>query len=96
MKNFEKDDGGFPTTGVLSVVYASKFLKKKNIYVAGMDFYRSPYLANKKVRPVQIKKGGWMIDYIKKFIKDNQENNFTFLSNLDLELNLKNYHYINK
>src|SRR6056300_539787 len=33
MKDYEKEGGGFPTTGILSIVYACKFLNKKNIYV---------------------------------------------------------------
>jgi len=96
MKDYEKEGGGFPTTGVLSVVYACKVLKKKNIYIAGMDFYKSPYLINKKIRPAQVKKGGWMIDYIKKFIKDNKSTNFKFFSNFNLDLNEENYYYTDK
>ena len=33
-----------PNTGVLAVIYAADFLKPKNLWVVGLDFYQEDYL----------------------------------------------------
>lgn len=93
MKKYEQKGGGFPTTGILSVVYACKVLEKKNIHIAGMDFYKSPYLIHQKPTIHQIRKGERMVNYIKDFIKESQGTNFYFSSNFNLNLSCKNYYH---
>ena len=78
MKPFQKEGGGFPTTGMISIVYSVVALQKKDIHVAGMDFYQKNYFIDQKPTEHQVKKGKLMVEYITKFAQKHPDVNFTF------------------
>lgn len=96
MKPHQKEGGGFPTTGVLSVVYAAKVLKKEVIHIAGMDFYQKDYLINKKSKDYQKEKGKKMVEFIKNFAKINPSIKFIFYTYSDFSSDLSNVEIINE
>jgi len=73
----------FPNTGVLTILYAVKELKIKNIYMYGLDFYKAPYLTEQTISPNltleqqagKIEKLN-IIEYLINFMKDNPKTNF--------------------
>lgn len=95
MKPFQKEGGGFPTTGVISIVYSTLALKKKDIHIAGMDFYEKDYYVNIRANEHQKKKGILMKSYMRNFLKTFPEVKYTFYTNSSFKTDLKNVIIIN-
>jgi len=96
MKPFQKEGGGFPTTGVISIVYSTIVLEKKDIHIAGMDFYEKDYFINTPANDHQKKKGIVMKQFIKDFIQKHKKVNYTFYTDSGFNPNLKNVKIINR
>lgn len=96
MKPFQKEGGGFPTTGVISIVYSTVALGKKDIHIAGMDFYERDYFNNTPANDHQKKKGILMKQFIKDFMGKHQNINYTFYTDSGFNPDLENVKIINK
>ena len=90
MKPYQKDGGGFPTTGIISIVYATIVLGMKDIHIAGMDFYEKGYFANVIFGDHQRKKGVFMKKFIESFMRIHPEVKYTFYTNSSFTTDLKN------
>ncbi|MGA0351993.1 MAG: hypothetical protein ACO3MF_04545 [Acholeplasmataceae bacterium] len=90
MKMWTNETGGFPTTGVLAIVYATTALKKKNIYVAGMDFYETDYFNGSPPSKGGLKKSKIMKSYLLDFMKQFPNTHFTFITKSSFSSSLKN------
>ena len=90
MKPFQKDGGGFPTTGSIAILYATLVLNKKDIHIAGMDFYEKDYFNKIPVKDYQKEKGKFLKQFIIEFIKKYKDVNYTFYTDSDFNPNLKN------
>jgi hypothetical protein len=95
LKPFQKKGGGFPTTGVISIVYATVALKKKDIHICGMDFYEKDYFANIQVNSHQKKKGEVMKFFMQNFMEKFPEVKYTFYTNSSFTSGLDNAIIIN-
>ncbi len=90
MKKFQKEGGGFPTTGIISLVYSTIVLNKTDIHVAGMDFYEKDYFINIKANEHQKKKGLVMKSFIENFMSVHPDVKYTFYTNSSFKSNLQN------
>jgi len=95
MKKFQKEDGGFPTTGVVSIVYATVALKKKDIHIAGLDFYEKDYFVDIKANKHQKRKGLIMKSFIEDFMSKFPDVKYTFYTNSSFKTDLKNAIIVN-
>ena len=95
MKPFQKEGGGFPTTGVISIVYSTIVLEKKDIHVAGMDFYEKEYFNKTPANEHQKKKGKLMKSFIEDFIDKHKEVRYTFYTHSSFNPALENVKIIN-
>ena len=71
----------FPNTGILSVMYATKFLNVKNIYILGLDFYVADYIyRTKHANPLEIQHKKFkdldLVNILLNFIENNKNINF--------------------
>jgi len=88
--------GGFPTTGILTVVHAVKCLRIPELYIFGLDFYEAEYFTDntlhksKKVLHHQVEKGKVAKRFFLKFCEDSKECKFYMFSMADLPNNLDN------
>ena len=76
LKSYEKPGGGFPTTGLLGLIYSIVMLNKKNINIYGIDFYESDYYFNEKSKQNSIKKGASMKSYMYNTVEKFSNVNF--------------------
>tara|TARA_R100000008_G_scaffold86535_1_gene80045 strand:- start:2263 stop:2895 length:633 start_codon:yes stop_codon:yes gene_type:complete len=90
LKPFQKEGGGFPTTGSISILYSTLVLKKKDIHIAGMDFYETDYFNKIPAKDYQKIKGQILKEYMIKFIKTHSDVNYTFYTYSEFNPNLKN------
>ena len=77
---------GADNTGVIAVAYAAVALKKKNVYVAGLDFYETNYLIGplKEGEIIYYPEAGEkMRKYIANLIAKFPETNFNFITASD-------------
>jgi hypothetical protein len=95
MKEFQKEGGGFPTTGVISIVYSTVVLGKKDIHIAGMDFYEKNYFVDIKVNDHQKRKGLVMKSFIEEFMRKFPDVKYTFYTNSSFKSDLKNVIIVN-
>lgn len=92
---FSKDDrGGFPTTGILSVVYSTEVLKEKNIYIIGIDFYDTNYNNGRMSKSYQKNKGVAMKDFLAQHITKTPDVNYTICTNSDWRVSLPNLEFV--
>ena len=96
MREFQKEGGGFPTTGVISIVYSVIVLGKKDIHIAGIDFYEKDYFVDIKANDHQKRKGLLMKSFIESFMEFFPEVNFTFYTNSSFKSTLNNVIIVNK
>ena len=96
MKPFQKEGGGFPTTGIISIVYSTIVLEKKDIHIAGMDFYEKDYYVDIKANDHQKRKGMAMKNFIEPFIQNFPEVNYTFYTNSSFKSILNNVIIVNE
>ncbi len=74
---------GANNSGVIAVAYAAAGLKKKNVYVAGMDFYETPYMTgplNPQETNLATEAKDKMINYITNLAKKCPDVNFYFIT----------------
>ena len=90
MKAFQKDGGGFPTTGSIAILYSTLVLKKTDIHIAGMDFYETKYFNGTPQKNYQIKKGEVLKQFITDFIRKYKNVKYTFYTNSNFNPNLSN------
>jgi hypothetical protein len=95
IREFQKEGGGFPTTGVISLVYSTVVLKKKDIHIAGMDFYEKDYFINIKANQHQKKKGLVMKSFVENFMKKFVNVKYTFYTNSSFKSSLDNVIIVN-
>tara|TARA_R110000824_G_scaffold118226_9_gene270438 strand:- start:11648 stop:12292 length:645 start_codon:yes stop_codon:yes gene_type:complete len=96
MKPFQKEGGGFPTTGIISIVYSTIVLEKKDIHIAGMDFYEKDYYVDIKANDHQKRKGMVMKNFIEPFMQKFPEVNYTFYTNSSFKSSLNNAIIVNE
>ena len=80
-------------TGVIAVAYAAVAMKKKNVYVAGIDFYETSYLTgplNKKEMVFLPEAREKMIKYITNLIAKCPDTNFYFITASSFKCHLPN------
>jgi len=84
---------GASNTGVIAVAFAAVGLKKKHVYIAGMDFYETPYMTG----PLQTHETNLateardkMINYIIKLAQRCPETTFHFLTASSYNFDLPN------
>lgn len=86
--NYEKKH---PNTGVLSIIYATKIIKPKNIWIIGLDFYEADYLyrrpwhwelENQRDKMKTLDIPGQFV----KLVKENPNVNFNVISNANFPL----------
>lgn len=88
--------GGFPSTGILSVVHAAVVDNADKIYVIGLDFFEDDYFSHHShsMKPAvfdyQKKKGLIMKEYLTEFIKKFPNKEFIFYTNSSFDPKLKN------
>jgi hypothetical protein len=90
MKPFQKEGGGFPTTGVISIVYSVIVLGKKDIHIAGMDFYEKDYFVDIRANEHQKRKGLVMKSFLENFACSIPDVKYTFYTNSSFKSDLKN------
>ncbi len=90
LKPFQKEGGGFPTTGSIAILYSTFVLGKKDIHIAGMDFYETDYFNSMPAKDYQKEKGKALKKFIIEFIRKHKDVNYTFYTNSDFNPNLKN------
>ena len=78
----------FPNTGLFSVFYACKYMKIKNLYIAGLDFYISDYIyRTEHASPLQVQHKKFLdlklIDIFLNFIETKKSINFFIRSNYE-------------
>ena len=95
LKQFQKEGGGFPTTGVISLVYSTIALNKKDIHIAGMDFYEEDYFIDIKANEHQKKKGLIMKSFVENFMSQFPDVKYTFYTNSSFKSRLDNVIIIN-
>ena len=95
IREFQKEGGGFPTTGVISLVYSTVVLKKKDIHTAGMDFYEKDYFINIKANQHQKKKGLVMKSFVENFMKKFVNVKYTFYTSSSFKSSLDNVIIVN-
>ena len=76
----------FPNTGIFSIFFTCKYLNVKNIYIAGLDFYKSDYIFRTKyASPLDVQYGKFvelnLIDIFIKFIRSKNYINFYMRTN---------------
>ena len=74
---------GAGNSGVIAIAYAATALKKKNVYISGVDFYETPYLTgplNPDERELATKARDLMISYVSKLASRCPETNFYFIT----------------
>ncbi len=93
--------GGYPTTGILSVVYAVKMMEATDVHIMGIDFYDANYYDEKagmnkdsSVLPRQVEKGKKMKEFLKEFIIKNPKVNFTIVTESKERWILDNVKYL--
>jgi len=79
--------GGYPTTGILSVIYAVEMLKATEVSIIGIDFYEANYydnnagrMANSSVNEHQVKKGLVMKSFLRSYIEKHPEVQFEIVT----------------
>jgi len=90
MKNYQKTGGGFPTTGSIAILYATLILSKKDIYIAGMDFYETDYFNSTPSKDYQKEKGRLLKNFVIDFIKNQKDVNYTFYTESNFNPDLEN------
>ena len=96
LKPYQKEGGGFPTTGIISIVYCAAYLDKKNIHIAGMDFYEKNYYTGQQPNKHQQAKGAAMKVFINSFMEQFPKTNFTFYTNSSFTSDLDNVTIVNE
>jgi len=93
---------GLWSSGTVAVAYAAVVLKKKNVYIVGMDFYQTPYLIGpldpREVNETTETKDK-MVAYVNKLISKCPETNFYFITAFPFKSSLPNvkiYNYNTK
>jgi hypothetical protein len=80
-------------TGVIAVAYAAVAMKKKNVYVVGMDFYETGYLTGPLSEKEMIffpEAREKMINYINDLIAKCPDTNFHFITASSFKCSLSN------
>lgn len=90
LKVVQKEGGGFPTTGSIAILYSTLILGKKDIHIAGMDFYETDYFNTIPTKNYQKEKGKALKKFIIDFIRKNKDVNYTFYTDSDFNPKLKN------
>ena len=93
-------NGGYPTTGILSIVHSVVMGEATDVTIIGVDFYDSNYFSDRAGRngdstvlPYQTEKGKTMKSFLKKFIENNPQVNFTIITDSSERWNLRNLKY---
>ncbi len=97
-EHLEKDAINANNTGMIAIVYAVKALKKKNVYLAGFDFYEDDYLTGSLLEYMKTesdvehnrKAGEKMKDFLVDFMSCHYQTRFYVISNANLDIKLDN------
>ena len=93
--DFSKDGkGGFPTTGILGIVYSTVVLNEKNIYIIGVDFYDTNYNSGRVSQDYQTKKGLVMKDFLFKHIQKTPDVNYKMCTDSPWRVDLPNLEFV--
>jgi hypothetical protein len=92
---FSKDQqGGFPTTGILSVVYSTVILEHKDICIAGIDFYDTNYNSGRISQEYQTKKGLVMKEFLSQHIQKTPDVSYQICTDSDWRIDLPNLEFV--
>jgi len=97
-ERLEKDAINGNNTGMIAIVYAVKALKKKNVYLAGFDFYEDDYLTGSLLEHMKTesnvehhrKAGEKMKNFLVDFISNHHQTRFYIISNAKFGVKLDN------
>jgi hypothetical protein len=93
--DFSKDGkGGFPTTGILSIIYSTVVLNEKNIYIVGIDFYDTNYNSGRISKDYQNQKGLIMKDFLFKHIQKTPDVNYKICTDSNWRVDLPNLEFV--
>lgn len=84
----------FPNTGILSILFAARYLNIKSLYILGLDFYAADYIFRTiHANPLEIQAKKIinlnLIDLFLNFVKNSTNINFYIKSNYKFNINLK-------
>jgi hypothetical protein len=96
LKPYAEAGGGFPTTGIISIVYSAAYLGKTDIHIAGMDFYEEDYYSGQVPTEAQRAKGVRMTNFITSFMAKFPKTNFTFYTHSSFTSDLDNVTIVNE
>jgi len=92
---FSKDQqGGFPTTGILSVVYSTVILEHKDIHITGIDFYDTNYNSGRISQEYQTKKGLVMKEFLEEHIQKTPDVNYKICTDSNWRVDLPNLEFV--
>ena len=95
MVEYSKDQkGGFPTTGILSIVYSSVVLKAKDVYIIGVDFYDTNYNNGRVSKDYQKQKGLVMKEFLTDHIRKTPEVNYVVCTDSNWRVDLPNVEFV--
>ena len=95
MVEYSKDQkGGFPTTGILSIVYSSVVLKAKDVYIIGVDFYDTNYNNGRVSKDYQKQKGLVMKEFLTDHIRKTSEVNYVVCTDSNWRVDLPNVEFV--
>lgn len=94
----EEDAINANNTGMIAIVYAVKALRKKNVYLAGFDFYEDDYLTESLLEHMKTessvehhrKAGQKMKKFLVNFMSYNHQTRFYIVSNAKFDVELEN------
>jgi len=97
-EHLEKDAISGNNTGMIAIVYAVKALKKKNVYLAGFDFYEDDYLTGSLLEYMKResnvehhrKAGEKMKHFLVDFMSNQNQTKFHIVSNAKFDVKLDN------
>lgn len=93
-----------PSTGLVAIEYATETLKRKDVYIIGVDFHEAPYLTKYDAKNVR---DGWWMDrrrgiyannmnkWFNWWVRKNPNTNFHILTNAKTRCDAPNVEYIN-